>query len=195
MLYAARNGLLVVNDLPWLPVPGLGGTDAHANAGLLATVLAVEAVRLALPKLPAVSFEELADFRAETAPLVKPFRASMLRLSKDLNSAIRSDATLADVRREAKFLVETTVQPDLDDLREQLTRPSRPWYRRAIGALKDAPELALNFTTLPTNIAVAKLLARMTELLVDVRDEQVGGAEGAVKRGALHYLLKVEGLG
>jgi hypothetical protein len=56
-----------------------------------------------LPNIRPLSLPELAAFRTETKDLVQPFRQAMLRLSKDLNAAILSDASLSDVKREARF--------------------------------------------------------------------------------------------
>jgi hypothetical protein len=141
-----------------------------------------------------VSFEELSEFRAESKDLVVPFRRAMLRLSKELNGAISSDAQLAEVRKEARFLVETTVAPDLEQMREELLRPTRPWYKR-IGDLAVAtPELVGAFTVMPTNMAIAAALAKAIGILTDVRDVQLE-REGLSKRAGFHYPLKLQELG
>lgn len=194
LIYAAKSGAVLLNDDPSFPVPGVESVDLKAHAKALATVLALESVRLVLPMLKPLSFAQIAEFREATAESVKPFRRAMLRLSKDLNSLLMSDAPLVEVHRQARFLVETTVLPDLEELRQQLTRPSRPWYRWAIDLAKTAPQLVGNFVTLPPSLAAAKSLARVAEILADVRDVQLE-REGAVKRGAFHYLLKVEQMG
>lgn len=190
LLYAARHGLTLLNDDPDLPVLGLP-TDVKANARALGTALALEAVTLALPALPELSFEQIAELRAETRDDVRPFRLAMLKLSKDLNAALLSDSTLVDVNREARFLVETTVMPELTELREALSRPQRPWHRRALDLAKAVPELVGNFATLPTSLATARLLVRIGSILADVRDDQLAAA-GVAKRGGLHFLLKLQ---
>ena len=103
LLYAANTGSVLVNDDPSFPVPGVGGARYKGHAKALATVLALESVRLVLPSLKALSFEQLAEFREATAGCVRPFRRSMLRLSKDLNALLVSDAPL-EVRPETPFL-------------------------------------------------------------------------------------------
>jgi hypothetical protein len=150
LVFAARHGLPVINDNPHLPVPGLGSPDPKANAKLLATILTIESVRLALPKLRGLKPKELSEFRQQTADYVKPFRLAMLRLAKDLNAAIRSDASLQDVQKEARFLVETTVFPQLRELERVMHDPGKPWYQRAVDLAKSAPELASSFVTMPT---------------------------------------------
>ena len=142
LVYAAKQHLPLVNDST-LPVPGVPASP-KLNAKLLATMLAIESVKLVLPKLKPLSPRQLQEFRAETSVHVKPFRAEMLRLAKELNNALTSGMTSEDVRKHARFLVETTVYPQLHELEAVLTDPGKPWYRRAIDLAKTAPELATN---------------------------------------------------
>jgi hypothetical protein len=180
--------VILINDNPTIPILGLP-TDVRANARALSTVLALQAVQLVLPALPDLSFEQIAELRAETRDEVKPFRRAMLRLSKELNAAIQSEATAADIQREARFLIETTVMPDLIELRERLSKPQRPWHRRAIDLAKSIPELVGSYAMFPTSLATAKLLATLGVALADVRDDQLAMAS---KRGGLHYLLRIQ---
>jgi hypothetical protein len=193
LLYAARTGATLVNDNPHLPVPGVNGGDVKANARQLATIMALESVRFLLPDIRPMSLEELAEFRTEVRGSVRPFRRAMLRLSKDLNSAILSEMSLANVQREARFLVETMVAPELEDLKSALARPSKPWHRRVTDLAAAAPELIGKFATLPPNLAVATTLAKIAGILADVRDAQLE-REGIEKRGGFHYLLALDRL-
>ena len=189
LLYSAKHGLPLINDNPTLPVLGLP-IEAKANAKALSTVLALEAVQLVLPALPNLSFDDVAELRAETHDDVRPFRRAMLRLSKELDAAIRAEASTAEIQKAARFLVETTVMPELQDLHEVLGTPQRPWYRRTMDVAKSIPEIVANFATLPTAMASAKLLATLGSVLVDVRDDQLA-AQKAAKRGGFQYLLRV----
>lgn len=191
LLFASSRGLVLVNDDPSLPVPGIGGTSLKSDAQVLATIMAFESIRLVLPNLNALSFEEIAEFREQTKEIVKPFRLAMLSMSKELNSAILSDASLSDVHREAKFLAETTVLPKVEELRRIIEEPARPWYRRVVDVTKRLPELVGNFATMPNTLATAKVLAALAEIFADLRDEQLE-KQGLVKCGAYHYLLKIE---
>ena len=193
LLYSARHGLPLINDNPTLPALGLP-RDAKSNAKALSTVLALEAVQLVLPGLPNLSFGDVAELRAETREDVRPFRRAMLRLSKELDAAIRAGASTTEIQKAARFLVETTVMPELQELREILDAPQRPWYRRTMDVAKSLPEIVANFSTLPTAMASAKLVATLGSVLVDVRDDQLA-AEKAAKRGGFQYLLRVRELG
>jgi hypothetical protein len=191
LLYANRNGYVLVNDNPTLPMPGIGGADVKANAKQLATLMALESVNLVLPNIRPLSLPELADFRAETKELVQPFRRAMLRLAKDLNAAILSDASLSDVKQQAKFIAETMVAPELEQLKADLERPNKPWYHWPVKLVTPLPVIVGAFATMPTELAIAIALAKYTKVLADIRDSQLEH-EGIGKRGGFHYLLRIE---
>lgn len=193
VLYAARLGLPLLNDNPLLPP--LGAPERpQSDARALSSLLALEAVNLVLPPLPDLDFQQIAELRSETRGELRPFRRAMLKLSRDLNVALLSGVPTADVQREARFIVETSVLPELEALTEVLARPQRPWHRRAADAAMSIPEIVGNFATLPVPLATAKLLATLVSVLADVRDDQLA-AEGAAKRSGLYYLLRVRNSG
>ena len=182
-----------MNDVEWLPVPGIP-TDPKANAKLLATILTMESVSLVLPRLKPLQPAALRDFRQELFPHVKPFRIAMLKLAKELNGAIQAGASLAEVQKQARFLVESDVYPKLVELDAVIQNPHKHWYRRAVDLAKAAPELAANFATLPASLAIAKVLTKVAGVLADVRDEQISRKEHATSTG-LYYLLKLKAAG
>jgi hypothetical protein len=117
----------------------------------------------------------------------------MLKLSKELNSMLQGNETVVDVQKHAKFLVETTVYPELEELTRYVQDPVRPWYRRVADLAKDVPELASAFYTMPTNLFIAKLLAKTAGALADLRDDQ-RSAEKRTQKG-LYYLLRIHQIG
>jgi hypothetical protein len=190
LLFSAEHGIPVINDTPQLPIPGVPG-DAKANAKLLAMIMAMEAIRMVLPKIKALRPDALREFRQETAQYVRPFRLAMLRLARDLNAALSSDAPLAEVQQQAKFLAETTIYPTLRELDAEITNPAKPWYRRAVDLARSAPELAASFLTLPKHLAWAKVLGEVAKTLADLRDDQLD-KEHKLERSGLHYLLRLK---
>ncbi len=191
LVFAARKGLPLINDQHWLPVPGIP-SNVKSNAKALAMILAIESVRLILPRLRSLGTGELREFRNEIAPDVKPFRVAMLQLAKQLNAAISTGSAISDIQQEARFIVETVVYPELEHLKSVLKNPGKNWYQRAGDLAKSGPELVSNFFTLPTNIALAKLLAKFTGILADVRQDQIE-RDDRVSRSGLGYLLKLDG--
>lgn len=190
LLFASRTQLPLINDVPWLPVPGIPG-EVKGNAKLLATILAMESIALVLPKIKPLTPEALRDFREELSPHVGPFRLAMLGLTKELNAAIEQSATFPDVQRHAKFLAETEVFPNLAELEAVIQNPKKHWYRRAADLAKDAPVLVGNFFKLPMGLALTGVLIKILGTLVEIRDEQLS-TENQVAKSGLHYLLKLK---
>ncbi len=193
VLYSRKHGKVLVNTDPTLPVPGGPAVDHKRNATALSLIIAIEAVKFVLPRLRPMEPTAIADFRDEVAPYVRPFRLAMLRLSKELDAMLQGTESLDEVQKCARFLVETTVYPQLHELTQVLHEPVRPWYRRAVDLAREAPELVSAFTSMPLSLAVAKLLAKLASTLADYRDDQVT----AKKRHhtGLYYLLRVQELG
>ena len=190
LLFAKRKGLPLINDDPDLPVPGLLAGSARNNAKLLTTVLAIECVRLVLPNVPVLPPDAVAEFRDETREVFRPFRISLLKLAKELNAMLTSDTPMREVQDAARFLAETTVRAELEELRQTLDAPGQPWHKRAIGVFKEVPSLTSAFFTMPTNVVIAKALAKFGELLADLRDEELE-RQNAMKRSGFYYLLRL----
>lgn len=70
LIYAAKTQPPLINDDPRLPVPGIPG-NAKNNAKVLAMILTIESVRLVLPKIKALTPEELREFRVRNSRACK----------------------------------------------------------------------------------------------------------------------------
>jgi hypothetical protein len=147
LLHSAKTGIPLLNDTPGLPVPLISNGPNNDKAKHLATMLAIECAKLALPELPLLWPEDLMEFRAENRAELRVFRRSLLRYAGEL------DAKLANVSPEeieitTKFFVHTEIVPSLDALREKMNAPARPWYKRAIDAVKVVPKISPAFYTM-----------------------------------------------
>lgn len=191
LLYSARTGIPLVNDNPQLPVPALGGIDAKHNAKLLASILAMECVSFALPHVRPLSPTELIAARAELKPQLLPFRASVLRLTKELNLAIGQNADRDEIVAAARFLVETDVAPALAELANELGKPTKGWTGRGFEFVKQVPEIASAFATMPPSLAIAKALAAAGAVFVDLHGKS---AKREAARSGMYYLLRLRDL-
>lgn len=190
-VYSMKQGIPLLNDDPGLPVPALGDTSPMYNAKLLSTILSIDSVKFLVPNLKPLSPEQIVEFRGQTVEYIKPFRLKMLKLAKDLNSAIDQNMSLPDVEKEARFLVETTVYPEMEELRQALSDPQKPWYRRAVDFAKSVPELAICFASMPLNIAIAKSLVSVATILSDSQ-ENVQDRKRKITQSGMYYLLRLE---
>ncbi len=189
LIYSAKHGIPLINDDLHMPVPARGGDSPKNNSKLLATILAMECASFVLPKLKILNPQEILEIRHELSDYLVPFRVSTLRLAGELNKAITNASNNEEVIQAAKFLVETEVQPSLLELQNVINAPSRKWYYRAFDAAKQVPELATAYATMSQNLAIAKTLAAIGNILVDIHAEK---AENAAKRSGMYYLLKLK---
>ena len=188
IVYSAKLGIPLVNDNPELPVPGLGGIDAKHNAKLLASILALECVSFALPVVKPMQPEQLVEARLELKPQLQPFRSAVMKLTKDLNAAISADADMDEIARAAAFLVQTDVAPALAEIANALSKPAKGWMTRGYELVKQVPELASAFASMPTSLATAKALAAVGGVFVDLREHS---AQREAARSGLYYLLRI----
>jgi hypothetical protein len=171
-----------------LPVPSTG--NAKNNTKALAAIMAVECVRLVLPSVPPVLHpRDIGEMRSELRAHLRPFRLALLRLAGELNGLITADASPRDVQAAARVLAETKVYPELQGLRDEIERASKPYFKRTIGVFKAAPELAQAFSTMSPSLAVARVLGKLLGGLESIADDQKKGEH--LKRSGLYYLLRL----
>lgn len=189
LIYSSKEGLPLITTDPAMPIPGLP-SDVKSNAKYLSAILATECVKLVLPKIKTIEPWEIEELKDQTREYFKPFKFRMLKLSKNLNDAISSESTAEEITREAKFIFETEIESEMIELQHALSDSGQPWHKKLMDLAKDAPQLVVGFSTLPKNIAIAGILARLGVFLSDLRSEQLSKDE-IRKRGGIYYLLKL----
>lgn len=189
LIYASKNGLPLITTDPAMPIPGLPN-EVKSNSTYLSAILATECVKLVLPKIKIIAPWEIEELKDLTKEYFKPFKLRMLKLSKNLNNAISSESTTEEIAKEARFIFETEIEPEMIELQHALSDSGQPWHKKLMNLAKDVPQLVVGFSTLPTNFAIAGVLARLGVFFSDLRSEQLSKDE-VRKRGGLYYLLKL----
>ena len=77
--------------------------------------------------------KEISALRKELSTEFTNFKFGLLRLSKELNSAIDSKSSEEDIIHAAKFISETEVLPALAELQEALSKPQQGLLKRTGG--------------------------------------------------------------
>ena len=188
-LYAARRGLPCLNDDPRMPMLVPPSVSLKNNAPALSAVLALESVRLILPSLKPLAPPDIHELRERTREDVQPFRRAMLKLTKSVNDAIDADSSIEDVIGAARFVVQTEVEPQLNELRRIVHDPGRHLTERLVDL--SGPMTILSAGASSLSDLLVKVLGAILPVLV---------AEGAAQRerartirnSGLQFLLKVE---
>jgi len=190
IIESSNRRVPLLNDIPGLPIPGINDVAPADDAKLLAGILAVECTRIALPPTPLLRIDDLMEFRAENASLLRGFRRSMLRYAADLNDKIKG-LTREDFEAKTRFFIETEIVPSMDELNAVMNDPARPWHRRAIDALKIVPEIGGAFLAGGPAAALTKAVtASAAQFFVEVAAK--GDKQEALKRSGLTYLLRLK---
>lgn len=188
--YAANNDLPLLDDGTGLKFPFQGRYKDNAPA--LATLLAVESIKVALPHVPILTPRELIDFRADNVKELRAFRSSMLRYARELNQQISNDGSKEELFKKAKFLVDTEISPALHDLNRDLTNPNRPWHKRMTNGITISSSVVAGFLT---GGLVGQSAAQGIRDAILSEIEGKGDKQEAAKRHGLYYLLNVKTLG
>lgn len=189
VLEAARTGIPLLNDMPGVPIPGITATVPADDAKTLAAIIAIESTRVALPRLPVLTPEDVMQFRAEYATALRAFRRSMLKYAADFNGRI-SDIKLEELESKTTFFVQTEIVPVLDELQAAIDAPARPWWRRGADFIRVIPELAAGCFTLEPSAAIAKILTTYAGQMFSEFTAK-GDRREALKRSGLYYLLRL----
>jgi hypothetical protein len=185
--YASEHQLPLVSDDPSCIPPFPTHPSVLTSSKGLAQQLAVEALSLLLPPFRSVEPDQIAEFRAEVQPLVRPFRHEMVKFTADVNGGIASGASETELKQAIKNLVESRVLPALQDLSKQLAVPGKSFHKIAIdlgeaalatAASTQSPALGIGWAV----IRGLKIASEYAQLYVDRQ---------AVKRSGLSFLLRV----
>ncbi len=163
-------------------------TDLRRQAQLQAAALAVRALDIVVPPIGEVSEEDILETRYRLREQLIPFRRGMLALVPVVRSGIESAASLNEVYEEAGYVVETTVIPALNELRDRLEREKGKFWRRLLfrGALA-APRIVLNLATQSPLVAALSALSDTAGVGREVA-ERHNLLLAAQKQGVFGYL-------
>jgi hypothetical protein len=190
VLHSARTGVPLLNDVPGLPVPFAPEPGTTNNAQHLSAMLAVECVKLALPPLPLLHPGDLMEFRADNTVPLRAFRRGMLKYAANLNRDIGKHP-VDDLQAATKLFVDTEIVPALDELRDKMNAPARPWYKRAIDFGRVAPDLEPSFYTMDPRLMFAAVLSKyLPQFFTEV--SAIGDKHETLRRSPLYYLLRLQ---
>jgi hypothetical protein len=95
------------------------------------------------------------------------------------------------VQKNAKFLVETTIVPELSNLNKAINDIGKPWHQRLVNVTLDAPELIGNFFTMLPQKALLEVFKRINQEIKEMYDEHIQKNRLIIGSG-LSYLMKLQ---
>jgi len=144
----AQEGAVPVTDKKDAPIPVsvLPSFDLKRAAKVQAGTLAIQSVDLVLPAFAQLDSHQILEARERLKEQLVPFRCAMLALAPRVRSGISSDAPLSEIKREAKYIVETDVLPRLTELNRRLALERGTFWRKVIQKTTGSlPRIALKW--------------------------------------------------
>lgn len=146
MHMAKQNDWVLIGDNPDMPVPIF--SERLNTVRELTSILADECVRITLPQCQELNAEDILTAREKLNDLLVPFRMSMQRLSGNLRSAIKDKTTIEEIKAEAKFLAESTIEPVLFEMKRKIEIEKDKLWLRVFGSIVSwIPFVAKSFLT------------------------------------------------
>jgi hypothetical protein len=192
LLHSAETGVPLLDDVPAMQIPGIPDTVPTDNSKILAAILAIECTKLVLPPTPLLRPEDIMEFRAANAHLLRGFRRSMLRYAADLNGKIKH-LSRQDFEAQTRFFIETEIVPTMDELNVAMNDPARPWHKRIVDGIKIIPEIGAAFIAGSPAAALAKAVTTTAaQFFIEVAAK--ADKQEALKRSGLIYLMRLKAL-
>ena len=126
-----------------LPAPLLQASLDSTTSTQIASLLAMNAVRLTSPRMKVTNPETILEARERLKDHLPPFWAEMLKLSKELRQRIQSDMDASELNAQAQDLVEDTVRPALIELKHKLELERKLWFYRILSPIQKGLRLLI----------------------------------------------------
>lgn len=190
------EGYVPVTDSPDVSIPAcyVDKIETKRASYLQAGTTAMQSLDLLIPAFATLQPEEILEVRERLRNELEPFRLAMLSLAPKVRSGITDGSSLEEVRKEAKYIAETSILPALGELERRLSLENGVFWRRllqtTIGA---APRIALSWLGKGALASVIETVATGRELVI----AQIGReslVDSLRSSGGLGYLLSVSNL-
>lgn len=185
---AFRNNWITVSDVSALPIPVVDRIKTSAD--YLASQIALELINVSIPLAKFTDASDILEARETLSGELIEFRVLMLQMAADLRSLLGNEPNHEVVREEARFLVNTKLEPILYEVRKRLAEEKKKlWWRLFGKTVKYVPMIAGSFID-PSKVSLLKAIHEGSkdakELLGDARNIASAGSTG------ISYLIKLD---
>ncbi len=132
-VYAKKNDWQLISDDVTSPIPVF--SRANLQVKQLTSILAEKCFEVAVPQCRAVEAEELLELRSKLSDVLMPYRMALQRLSVRLRAGLKEEVSLVDIKKEAKFLAESEIEPALYELRRKIEKNLNGLVLKVFGKL------------------------------------------------------------
>lgn len=185
---AKEKELILISDSSDIPVPLL--SNKVRNVKLLTSILAEECVKITIPDCSSANPEEIFEIREKLKDALIPFRMSLQKLSVDLRKSLDEGMAIEDVKGEAKFIVESQIQPAVYELQQSIEKSNSKLLNNVFGKILSWIPYVAKAYAMPTPdnlMSVAKKMGADSNSVFDAIDDL-----SYTKAQGLSFLLQLE---
>jgi hypothetical protein len=188
-----ENAVPITDDPNW-PIPGslIHKMDITRFARLQAGALAMESINILIPSLANLEGEEILIVREKLKEQLIPFRNAMLRLAPLVREGIKTDASPHAIFKEASYVVETTIAPLMEELRNRVSKErERFWRKVLIKAGVIAPKIILNWASQNAIKAAIESFADAKDIIEEIVAYD-RWTDAMISTGGIGFLLSIK---
>jgi hypothetical protein len=175
-----------------VPTLILNQFDLTRNARLQAVAAAIASLEIILPPIVGLEDEDILRLREELQEELIPFRRIMLRLSPQIRNYLDDGASIQDVYKEAKYVIDTSVRPILGECRARIEQEKNAFWRRVLlktgGAL---PKFIMNWAEKSLISAAVDAVKDLSDLGASAINNELL-LENMKRQGGFGFLLSLE---
>lgn len=188
LFLAKQNDWILIGDNPNMPVPVF--SERVKSVRDLTSILAEECIRISLPQCQDLCAEDILAARDKLKDVLIPFRMSMQKMSGSLRAAIKDGTSIEDIRREAKFIVESNIEPALFEMKQKIEIEKDKLWLKIFGSIVSwIPFVAKAFLA-PSPDQIYKTMVKMYGDVGKISDSAKDFTLS--KEAGLSFLLGVE---
>lgn len=140
------------------------------SAKSLSQLLAMESIAIVMPKVKTLDLDLIMELRYKLRDYLPGFWRELRKLSFDLKVLIRQEADPKIIQKETKFIVESRVEPHVEELRQKAKERNDKIIRKVLGATLETITIALDFGTTALYQVFAKMFGKAASQALAIED-------------------------
>ena len=167
--------------------------DKTTLAKNLSKPLAIDCINLVLPSIKVESPEDILELREKLKKQIIPFRMMTQKLATDLRTMLKDNYSIDNIRKESQFIVETKIEPALQDLKRKVELENDSFFIKLFGRTLSWIPLVGQIFFAPSPEKFFKLVAKVsrdtTALINEINNGELSREPG------LSFLLGISEFG
>lgn len=165
----------------------------QATAKQLATLLAMQSIKMVLPNTKPARPEEILEARSRLKNHLPPFWSSMLKMSNHLKECIENCTTTEEIIKEGQDMVDTLVRPALIDLNDKLKKEREKWFYKILSPVQKGLKLCIGNPPVTQQQLMTNALILGSDVIMDTA-RNINIIETLKNEAGLTFLLELDKL-